>query len=107
MERWFCEDSQNSNEIFIDCDYKIFIHVLNFITIHGYIVPDKYVHNVQKLLDYYSPNKFTIVIPQKSGLIILEFGSKRSSISYHLKHNGIVSFYVRLYWLIIIFLNLY
>ena len=39
------------------------------------------------------------MIPQKSGLTSTRIQVQKKSISHHLKHNGIVSFYVRLHWL--------
>lgn len=106
LERWSTEGSSNQSDIFVDCDPKLFRHVLNFITIPNCRVPDKYVYNVQMLLDFYSPKKFTIKtkdIVRKSILTnrrFLEFKSydpdfkQNSEISF--EHDGIVRFYCKI-----------
>lgn len=94
--------NESSSEIFVDCDPKIFRHILNFIIVPDYIVPDKYAHNVQKMLDYYSPNKFIVnTVQQKSGLtnitFTFPFEKKQKFYSSYLEHDGIVAFYLKFF----------
>lgn len=37
LERW----TENSTELFVDCDYKTFEHILNLLVTPNYIIPNK------------------------------------------------------------------
>lgn len=97
--------SETQNEIFVDCDYKIFNHILNFLTIPKYDVPDKYLHNVQASLDFYSPKKFTIKKTPKATFVHNKFllpkhinsysQENRNQISF--EHAGILTFFCKFY----------
>ena len=52
FERW-----DNSEEIFIDCDPKIFNHLLNLISLPKYEIPINKKTNVEHLMDYYNSIK--------------------------------------------------
>jgi hypothetical protein len=56
FDRW-SEDKTDKKEIFIDFDPKIFVHVLNILRNHTYIVPNKHIVNVNIMLEYYGIEK--------------------------------------------------
>jgi len=49
IERWHFK----SEPIFIDCDHKLFRHLLNIVRIPDYTVPITELDNITKLADYY------------------------------------------------------
>ncbi len=49
LTRW----KSDGGEIFVDCDYKLFKHLINTIRIPQYVIPAKHVFNVKKLQEYY------------------------------------------------------
>ena len=51
LERW-----NNQEELFIDCDYELFRHLLNIYRIPEYIVPKDLTININKLIKYYGAN---------------------------------------------------
>src|SRR5271154_607351 len=58
IERW------NAEPIFIDCDHKLFRHLLNIARIPNYTVPITELGNITKLADYYG---LTMEIPKCHG----------------------------------------
>lgn len=100
MDRW----TNNPTKLFINCDLKTFDHILNFLTVSNYIIPDKYAYNAQIFLDFYSPKKFTIKtisknISQKSGLTnnVFVFDGHDAGKEKLLEHNGIRTFYFEIF----------
>lgn len=101
IERW----SKDQDKIFVDCDPILFGHALNFITISNYKIPDEHIHNVQMVLDFYSPEKFTINNVQKfvfyNGIYKLKSlenkKNNKNKMLISFEHKGIVEFYCTFY----------
>jgi hypothetical protein len=59
IDRW----SNSQNSIFVDCDYKLFKHMLNSVRIPNYIIPKKDLSNVNSLKNYFGEKNYNDASP--------------------------------------------